>query len=369
VDNRFTLQSFEPEQLDITVTATPTGNRIFDGIEYDNLGRPVAYYVKTDVPQEFGMSLDYARIPADRVSHFYMRDRPSARRGVSDFVTGAIVLHDMQDAQYAELTSLRVQSYAGLHYQPNESELGNEATPFGAGFTDEATSTAPGGEVSTPNAVEWEPGVAFEYDGTVKLLDSNRPGNQFLPFMSYLIHQWAVNMGVPPFVVEGDYSKANFSSARMAELHCYPVFEERQTIIIERLHRIVKAWLVWAAMTGEVSLRGRTPEQVMREVEWIRPGFPYVQPEQEIRADLLKRASGVMTFDQHCARMGKNGREQRAAIKRAQEWDAEFGVDTSVNPDLVTSIAVSVAPSSSEGGADNQQTEDAGNMTESETGT
>ena len=325
----FRVALFEPEQL-----STPTANYSYEktvgGITFDDYGRPVTYHVSEVQPGTVSLLTSVRDIAADRVCHFFDRDRPTALRGISDFATGAVTLHDLNDAVFAELQSMRMQGYAGLHYKPNESELGSETSPFGETYTDPEVSSNTGTDVvDTTTAVDWAPGSAFEYDGEVKLLDSNRPGGQFLPFVDFLSAMWAVSVGIPPHAVTGDYSKANYSSLRAAENTCRPTFEEFQTELIEMvLRRLVRRWLESAALAGTVSLRGRTVDDIMRGVQWQRPAYPFVDPVKDIQAHELMLDLGVETFDQFCAAFGKDGRTQRQAIKRATELDEQYDVKT-----------------------------------------
>jgi capsid protein len=260
---------------------------------------------------------------AIRVVHLFMEDRPGQTRGISQFATGAVGLFDMNDAVWAELTALRMQAYAGLHFKPDAAE---SAVLEDLGAT-EIAQEAPADPVKE---IAMEAGQVIDYAGEVKLLSSNRPGGSFLPFVSKLVADWAVSVGIPTWVVEGDYSKANYSSMRAAEVTCRPTFEEIQNILIDVQARPdVTSWLQFAVLTGRVKLRsGQTVESIMRDVEWQKPGFPYVDPLKESQADALLIGLGLKTFDQACAERGLHGRDQRWRIKRSQELDAEAGVTT-----------------------------------------
>jgi capsid protein len=193
--------------------------------------------------------------------------------------------------------------------------------------TDEVPQDAPRDPIKE---IAMEAGQIIDYAGDVHLLASNRPGGAFLPFVSKLVADWAVSVGIPTWVVEGDYSKANYSSMRAAEQSCRPTFEEVQNLIIDVQARPdVESWLTWAVLTNQVSLpAGQTVATVMRDVEWQKPGFPYVDPLKEIQSDQLMMSLGLKTFDQACAERGLHGRDQRWRIMRSRELDAETGVTT-----------------------------------------
>ena len=64
---------------------TPAGNKIVAGVEFNSIGRRVAYHVLKEHPEESGLFGSFGgetvRVPADRVRHLYNPLRPSAARG------------------------------------------------------------------------------------------------------------------------------------------------------------------------------------------------------------------------------------------------------------------------------------------------
>lgn len=343
------LVGFEPEQLAgyATVEMRP-GNVFANGIEYDEMGIPVRYHVQRREPQT-GHVLQVDVFGSIRVVHLFMEDRPGQVRGISQFATGAMTLFDMNDAISSERYALRTQSALAMHLKPGIDEPGGLQ-----GLTeDDSPATIAEDDPVSKIAMEW--GEVFEYDGDVNLLASNRPGGQFLPFVSKLVADWAVSVGIPTWVVEGDFSKANYSSMRAAEVSCRPTFEEIQNLIIDVQARPdVQSWLQWAVLTGRVQLpAGKTIQTVMRDVEWQKPGFPYVDPLKEAQADELLIGMGLKTFDQACAERGLHGRDQRWRIKRSRDLDDEAQVSTpTVGSHLPATPVESTPPPIDESGED-----------------
>ena len=110
----FRVGLFEPEQLN-NPTANYSYEKTVGGITFDDYGRPVTFHVGEVLPGTVSLLARVNDIAADRVCHFFDRDRPTTLRGISDFATGAVTLHDLNDAVFAELQSMRMQGYAGLH--------------------------------------------------------------------------------------------------------------------------------------------------------------------------------------------------------------------------------------------------------------
>ena len=67
------------------IKGNTTGNQIQRGIEYDALGRRVAYYLYKVHPGADIINLSpaqYSRVPADEIIHLFRKDRPGQERGV-----------------------------------------------------------------------------------------------------------------------------------------------------------------------------------------------------------------------------------------------------------------------------------------------
>jgi capsid protein len=85
------IQAFEPEQLDERFserTPTPDDGEVREvrgGLELDAHGVVVAYHVYARNPNDytFRQSLVSRRIPADRVLHYYRKERVRQKRGVT----------------------------------------------------------------------------------------------------------------------------------------------------------------------------------------------------------------------------------------------------------------------------------------------
>ncbi len=91
------LQVLEPELCPHThSTMRPNGNRIRAGIEFDRLGRRVAYWFHPSRPADFGFA-DFdagrlRRIPADKIVHLYEPLRPGQLRGMPHLTQALIRL-------------------------------------------------------------------------------------------------------------------------------------------------------------------------------------------------------------------------------------------------------------------------------------
>lgn len=331
IGGEYKIGWFEPEQLWVTgLRGIGPGENMQNGVVYDSFGRPVRYLVAKEVPGWLhSLRWDYDEIEASRVYHVMDQWRLNQWRGESAFAAGAMALYDYRDAQFAELTALRMQAYAGMHYKPDPETV--ESAPFdpaelGSGSEARELSGRDGRSVFEQTM---EPGEMFEYPGEVNLLQSNRPGNGFDQLVERFMYDAAVSVGIPPHVVTGDYSKANYSSLKAADNTAGPTYEDVQQDMIEQFcEPCIRDWADWAIQSGVVQARGRTARTIMADIEWQIPARPFVDELKGHQAMQLAMELGVLTFDQACAMRGLDGRDQRRNLAEKEALDAQFGVKT-----------------------------------------
>jgi predicted nucleic acid-binding protein len=103
------LQLLEPEHLPITLNSTlDNGHVIRSGIEFDALGRRVAYHLYRHHPDEGAVAhmstgLDTLRVPAAEIVHLFRPLRPGQIRGEPWLARALVKLHELDQYDDAEL--------------------------------------------------------------------------------------------------------------------------------------------------------------------------------------------------------------------------------------------------------------------------
>lgn len=105
------IQVLEPDYLDTSKTMPlPNGGSIVYGVEFDPLGRRVAYWLFAEHPGSLlktGLAAS-RRIPAEGVLHIYRKDRASQVRGASWFAPVLLKFKDYDDYDDATLMKQKV---------------------------------------------------------------------------------------------------------------------------------------------------------------------------------------------------------------------------------------------------------------------
>jgi capsid protein len=118
-------------------------------------------------------------------------------------------------------------------------------------------------------------------------------------YVKYQLHLIAAGMGITYEMMTGDVREVNFSSARVSMLEFRRNAEAMQwlTLIPRLCQPIWQAFIEAAALVGKVR-----PGDV--SVDWATPKWDYVNPEQDVKADLAEISGGLTTISEKLRKRG-----------------------------------------------------------------
>jgi len=309
------LQLLEIDRLDTLRTTASGGNTIVQGIEYDPLGRVVAYYLWNQHPGDIGplrtRGLQSTRVLAAEVIHLYSPGRPGQGRGFPRLSPVIPRARDLQLLEDAELQRKNLEGRLSVLASGDVAAMA-ESGQFSANGGGSLGELASGGITQIPagmNITVVEPKAA--------------PG--FVDYCKYNIHLICAGAGFTYEQATGDMREVNFSSARVRMLDFRREIEQIQwlTIIPVLCDRICAEFAAYASLAGLLSAR---PDWA---VEHSTPKWDYVNPQQDIEADLAEIAGGLSSFSEKLRRRGYDPEvvfdELAADIKGLQQrgiWDA-----------------------------------------------
>ena len=296
------LQVLEPEHLPMTRNhALPSGNVIRAGIEFDSLGRRVAYHLYRSHPGDGALApmsgsggLDTVRIKADDIIHLFRPLRPGQIRGEPWLARALVKLHELDQYDDAELVRKKTAAmFAGFitHVSPDDPLMGE-------GAPDAQGAALAGLEPGTLQLLEPGEDVKFSEPADV--------GSSYDSFMRQQFRAVAAAMGITYEMLTGDLTQVNYSSIRAGLLEFRRRCEAFQhSVIVHQLCRpIWTAWMDQAVLEGTLTMAGYTRRaRAYRAVKWVPQGWQWVDPQKEfnsmvtaIRAGLLSRAEAVSAF-------------------------------------------------------------------------
>lgn len=280
------LQVLEPDYLDTGRDGIRTveGNRIIQGVEVNEFGRPVAYWLFSEHPGasiQFGTSRLLTggnvsqRVPAEYIRHVFYEERPMQARGVTWYAPGIVNLKDFDEFEDAQLLRQKIAACFAAFVTDAD----------GNGVQMGETSSNPLEQTITPGTIVNLPtGKNVEIASPPQIVDGN--------FDVRMLRKIAACLGITYEDLTGDYSKVNFSSARMARLaHWANVYDWQWNMLIPMLCEPVWEWAMEAAwIAGAI---GEKPN-----ADWTAQPMPMIDPDKEARAAILRVRGGMATPDQ-----------------------------------------------------------------------
>jgi lambda family phage portal protein len=291
-----------------------SGNRIIRGVEVDDLGKPVAYWIYKDHPlQPYAFTRTPERIPANEVLHLFRRDRVGQTRGVTLFAPALSWIRDLGTYVDNELQASAVASCFTVAIK-SHTPIGNLFDPDGGTGTDTAG-----------NRQRYvEPGMIMELapGEDVVGLNPGRPNAGAEPWIGLILRGIAVGTGLSYEVVARDYSQTSYSSSRTSQLEDRRRFRCWQQYLIR--HLLQPVWDAFSDAAAISAIQGfATSTELLEDrrkfapVEWQTPEWEWVDPQSEQTASEMALNSFTDTYQNV---LGSRGRSFRSVFyQRAKE--------------------------------------------------
>lgn len=339
----FALELIEADRLagekDTYALARDGDKRIVRGVELDDKGKPVAYYIYRDHPNApYAWDRTPERIPAANILHLYRRDRIGQSRGVSWFAPVMSWLRDLGVYVDNEIQASAVSSCFGV-------AIKTDYPPDGlAGSSNEDTVDA------NSNRYEFlEPAMIMHLapHESVESFNPTRPNSGSEPWIALMLRGIAVGTGLSYEVVARDYSKTTYSSSRTSQLEDRRRFRCWQQYLVQHMCQPI-----WDRFCEAAAVDGNPNFPTMAElldnrrkfaaVEWQTQEWEWVDPQNEQSASQASIDALQSTYQVELGNRGRNWRQvfyQRAkeeALKRQlglstldeKEIDAKAGPAT-----------------------------------------
>jgi lambda family phage portal protein len=329
----FQLQILEPDYLDHNKTEyTKSGGRIIQGVEFDPIGRRVAYWLYPEHPGEvlinyLRSSLRSERVDARYVLHIYEKDREQVR-GVPWFAPVIINMRDLDEYAEAELVRKKIEAcFAAFVTQPEGAD-GPTIGPMRKEDREEVETVEPG-------MVRYlAPGEEVSF-GTPA-----GSGAGYREFMRDHQTRIASGLGVTYEQLTGDLSNVNYSSYRAGLLSFQNFMDQFRWLTFIPMFCIpIRKWFIdYSFITGRIA----NPEY---ETEWHVPSYGSVDPVKDATATKARIRMGIQSWSQAVSEQGYDPDEQLASIKKTNEaWD-RAGVVMDCDPRKRTESGAAVSQS------------------------
>jgi lambda family phage portal protein len=361
------LQLLEAEHCPTTYNVVlDNGNIVKAGIEFNQIGQRVAYWLYPVHPGEYNpgvYNLVPVRVPAAQVYHLFRPIRPGQIRGEPWLSRALVRLYDYDQYTDADLTRKKVAAlFAGFitEINPDDPPVPEQRLPNVAGdgnFPIEEGISFTGLEPGTLQKLR--PGE------DVKFADPAATGTGFKDFNTACLREIAAAIGVTYEQLTGDLTGVNYSSIRAGLLTFRRRIEQLQhaVIVFQFCRPVWQSFLESAVFAGEIKARlyARDQDQYL-DVNWITQGWQWVDPQKELNAAKASVRSGFTSATKVIASQGYDVEDVFAELANEQKLADKYGLvlDTDArktadngmrpsrspdNPDGIPATAPNVSPS------------------------
>ena len=311
------------------------------GIFHDANGRPThCRFLRRDggLDTEYDLPF-YLANGLPQVLHVMDRgDNPDSPGGISIMAPILKVIAQSDQLADATLATALLQTiFAAVIKSPEPSEQAFQAIQ---------TLADTGGEVEgTKELIQdfvdvW--GARFEAlkSGGVNLADTARiahlgpgeelvfktadsPGSQYIPFSQNLQREMARRLGITMESFSMDFSKATYSSVRVATSTIWPIAQRRrERVVAPFCQGVYESWLDEKIALGKIPFKGgyrafAANRDKVCWTEWQGPAKPSADDYKSAMASKVRLETGVASLSDECAEYGRDWEE--TAAQRARE--------------------------------------------------
>jgi lambda family phage portal protein len=317
----FSLELLESDYLPFS--KTDLDNRMFQGIEKNNWGQPLAYHFYKNHPGDmrrlsYGrvnlMTAETIRVPAERVQHLKYVDRLRQGRGISILHAVITRLEDLKDYEESERVAARISAVLAAYIKKSGGHHGNHN----------------GGD----RTISMAPGAVF--DGLmpgedVGTIQSNRPSALLQPFRDSMLRAVASGTRGTFSTISGQFD-GNYSSQRQEMVEGYAGYETLQRMFITKWSKpIYRKFIDVVISAGLLNVPADVEMDSIYNALYFGPVMPWIDPDKESKSHERNVKAGFSTESEVIRKRGQNPQEVKAQrakeVERNKELDLIFSSD------------------------------------------
>lgn len=302
--------SFWPVQHNTIGENPDNGNKIYNGIEVDDNGAVVAYWICNQYPNSslfgYGQKREWKRIEAfgertgnPNVLHLMEPERCEQYRGVPYLAPVIEHLKNITRYQEAELMAALVQALYTVFIEVNNDEDVGDI-PMKPIIPEEEQVKDENDDVS----YELGPGAVNILGPGEKAVfaDPKRPGSGFESFVLTMSKMIGSALDVPYEILLKSFT-ASYSASRAALLEMWEsVRASRTWFVNDFCQPIYELWLAEAVARGRINAPGFFNDPAIKaawcNAQWTGPVMGQIDPVKEVTAAIMRVGEGFTTREQ-----------------------------------------------------------------------
>lgn len=316
------------------------------GVHLSTTGRPKGYVVCGRGTHATGFVFEKYLLARHCLHHAYFEGRFDQWRGISPLLSAINDLVDTKEAKVYAVAKMKVSQLFGLVFTRDAAEpIGEPAADDGDEADDTSSYETDLGETGQ-FTLDLEPGDKAEF------LESKQPSTEFLTFWNAVIACALKALDIPYSFY--DEAHTNYSGQRQAWIQYDLSANNKRKDVREILDRLIAWRLGLAIVDGTLDLAPYGLTLTDLRWEWIHRGVPWIQPLQEVKADVTALAAGLTSRTRILLRQGLDPREIAEELKREQSIFADTGIalDADAGPSATAGLQALITDAVAEAIAD-----------------
>lgn len=296
------------------VIQTPMGMHsnplIDDGVEMNPAGRPIRFHLED---YDANGKKKTSAIPARDFIFMSMRKRLSETRGWSVFASVLPRIGNLGDYEEAVIVASLMAACFGLVIESENS-----------GQSYRGLQSVKNADGTNQKELVLEPGMMkFLSPGEkVQQVNPSHPKQNHAEYIRIQLRMIGISMGFPLELALLDFSETNLSSIRAGLLQAQRRFRRLQKMLVSRYLGRSYRWKVSKWMKdGTIPRRDDAFDHA-----WIAPGWPWIDPDKEIKSALLAVDAGFKSLTDVASEQGYDFDDLMATRARELETMKREGV-------------------------------------------
>lgn len=312
----------------------PGGNNIMNGIEIDQDGKVVAYYICSNFPGEYSSKIArWARVEKrgrltgnPNILHVFNADIAEQYRGVPFLAPVIHTIKQMTRYTEAEIMAAVINAMFVLFIN---TETGNDTEGFGGMDDEEEWGTAPTKDTEDEEIRLGSGIINYLKTGEkVEPVESKHPSGNYGEFAQSMANQIGAALEISPEVLIKKFTN-NFSASKGALNETWRSFMmRRKWFINDFCQEVYELWFAEAVSKGRISAPGFFTDPLIRKAytnaTWTGPAQGCLNPDQEVSAAVKRIQNGLSTREDECAAInGSDFEDNVRTLKNENERLAE----------------------------------------------
>jgi lambda family phage portal protein len=307
---RLDLKLIEAEQCASDMGLPPDPGAI-DGITFDAWGNPEFYDILRHHPGGRSFAAEPSvKIPAERVLHYFVPERPGQRRGIPELTAALPLFAQLRRWTLSCIAAAETAAdFAAImrttgSVDPEEAKTADEFERIE--FERRAILTLPAG---------WD----------VTQMKAEQPTSTYGEFKREILNEIARCLSMPFNVAAGNSSGYNYSSGRLDwQIYGRAIEVDRSRMESQVLEDVFAAWRHEAVL-----IEGYLPQQLRTmsadwSHAWQWDGFAHIDPEAEAKAQEINLKNGTTNLAELYGRKGQDWEEQIEITARIGQRQREL---------------------------------------------